>query len=305
VPPPAEGWSDEVDEVLDGDLTTGLGYVTPAGGVVISAVAPLGLRDRDAGTVTFTTSLGFGKKLERMKRNPRVALAYHAREQGFSGSSLYVLVQGMARPTTEPSRDYLERVIQPAATRFMGPPKEGVFWDRWLQAYYADRVPVEVQVERVRVLPGDSLVSSPPSQSPPKKGVEARVKPTKLTLPHRLLGWVGEDGFPELVPFDAPTVYGHGFDISSPAGLPEGERRAGVLAHDYRAQLVGIESRQHTGWLTVEDGEGFYSPHTVAGFKAPANKTLLLLANGFMARRGLKKARKEARAKLHEEQALG
>jgi len=32
----------------------------------------------------------------------------------------------------------------------------------------------------------------------------------------------------------------------------------------------------------------------VSKFKAPANKTVLLLANGFMARRGLKKARRAA-----------
>ena len=52
-------WDDETDGILGGDLTTALAYLTPAGGSVISAVAPVGLRDREAGTVTFTTSLGF------------------------------------------------------------------------------------------------------------------------------------------------------------------------------------------------------------------------------------------------------
>jgi hypothetical protein len=33
------------------------------------------------------------------------------------------------------------------------------------------------------------------------------------------------------------------------------------------------------------------APHTESGFRAPANKTVLLLANGFMARRDLKRAR--------------
>jgi hypothetical protein len=37
-----------------------------------------------------------------------------------------------------------------------------------------------------------------------------------------------------------------------------------------------------------------YAPHTEGGFKVPANKTLLLLANGFLAKRGLKKARAAA-----------
>src|SRR6185503_17981435 len=94
-------WSDEVDSILDGDLTAGLAYVTPAGGAVVTAVAPIGLHDRETGTVGFTTSLGFGKKLDRIRRNPKVALAYHAREHGFAKSDLYVLVQGVARPTTD------------------------------------------------------------------------------------------------------------------------------------------------------------------------------------------------------------
>ena len=77
-------WPDSVDEIIGGDLTAALAYVTPAGGAVVTAVAPVGLRDRAAGTVTFTTSLGLGRKLERIARNPRVALAYHAREHGFA-----------------------------------------------------------------------------------------------------------------------------------------------------------------------------------------------------------------------------
>jgi hypothetical protein len=287
-------WSDEVDAIIDGDLTAGLAYITPAGGVVVTAVAPLGLRDRAAGTVGFTTSLGFGKKLERIKRNPRVALAYHAREHGFAKSGLYVLVQGIAKPVTEPDRDYIENVISPRAERFMGPPRRGLFWDRWLQAYYADRVPVTVEVEKVQVWPGEEIVSSPPSQSPPKNGTGPRVKPLGVDLPHRLIGWVGSDGLPEVAPFDGRVTDDGTIEVESPIGLPAGERRAGLLAHDYNAKLIGLEARQHTGWLAADGSRGTYAPHTVSRFKAPANKTLLLLANGFLARRGLKKARRAA-----------
>jgi hypothetical protein len=290
-------WSDEAEGIIDGDLTAGLAYVTPAGGVVVTAVAPIGLHDRAAGTVGFTTSLGFGKKLERIKRNPKVALAYHAREHGFADSDLYVLAQGIARPTTDPDRDYLENVIAKKAERFMGPPKRGVFWDRWLEAYYSDRVPVTVDVEHVLTWPGDELVSGPPSQSPPKNGTGPRVKPLGMDLPHRLIGWTGANGFPEVVPVDARVADDGWIEVQSSAGLPAGERRAGLLAHDYNAKLIGLEARQHTGWLVSEDGSrGRYAPHTVSKFKAPANKTVLLLANGFMARRGLKKARRAAAA---------
>src|SRR3954469_19692810 len=101
-------WPDAVDEPLAGDLTAALAYVTPAGGAVVTAVAPIGLRDRDEGTVSFTTSLGFGRKLERIERDPRVALAYHAREHGLSDSPPYVLVQGGAWFVKHPDQESLD-----------------------------------------------------------------------------------------------------------------------------------------------------------------------------------------------------
>src|SRR3954471_23834257 len=118
---PAVQWPDALDEIIGGDLTTALAYLTPAGGAVVTAVAPIGLRDRDQGTVSFTTSLGFGRKLERIERAPRVALGYHAREHGLSKSSRFVLVQGSATVVKEPDRDYLE-FIGRQATPFMGEP---------------------------------------------------------------------------------------------------------------------------------------------------------------------------------------
>jgi hypothetical protein len=280
-------------------------------------VSPIGLRDRQAGTVTFTTSLGFGKKLERIRRDPRVALAYHAREHGFAHGSLYVLVQGRAEAKLPPDRDYLESVIGPASERFMGPRKQGrLFWDRWLQEYYADRVPVTVAVERIVVWPdlgcqreptvlGAPRSTSPaPSQTPPAKGTAPRIDPdrsaTRLRrLEHRLLGFVDGDGLPIVVPVEVTGAGEEGIRIAAAEGLlPAGSRRAGLLAHEYRAKLVGLAARQYTGWLEVAhpDGrQGLYAPHTEQGFRAPPNKTLLLLANGLLAKRGLRRARRADR----------
>src|SRR6267378_2347536 len=86
-------WSDEADEIIGSDLTAGVMYVTPAGGSVVTAVAPIGLHDRE----------------------PRVALAYHAREHGFSTRPEFVLVQGRATIVETPDRDYLEEVVAPRA----------------------------------------------------------------------------------------------------------------------------------------------------------------------------------------------
>ena len=69
------------------------------------------------------------------------------------------------------------------------------------------------------------------------------------------------------------------------------------MLHNPLRERPVVESRQHTGWLTVDADEATYAPHTAAGFKAPANKTLLLFANGFMARRGLKKAQRAHRGR--------
>ncbi len=300
-------WTDADDAVIAGDLTAALAYVTPAGGAVVTAVAPIGMRDRQAGTVGFTTSLGFGRKLDRIKENPKVALAYHAREHGFASEPRFVLVQGTASYDSHPDRAVLENVVGPASTRFMGPPRRGPFWDRWLRVYYADRVLVTVQVERVLSWPdlgcaGERDVAGAPApagdpgeQTPPKGGAGPRVDVSRAArrlrrLPHALVAYPGADGFPLIVPVTIGADSETGIALEGP--LATGGRRAGLLAHRYEAKLIGLETRQHTGWLQ----DGVYAPHTENGFRAPANKTLLLLGNGLLARRGLKQARALGRA---------
>jgi Pyridoxamine 5'-phosphate oxidase len=196
-------WPDDVDAVLAGHMTAALAYLTPAGGAVVTAVAPVGMRDRGQGTVTFTTSLGFGKKLERIERDPRVALAYHAREHGFASCDSFVLVQGRCRPVPPADEDWNSRVLGPASARFMGPPRRGRFWDRWLREYYADRVPVTVDVARIVVWPsldcsGEPVVhgaerpdGEPPSQAAPKKGTGPRLDARQATSRVRHPGELG------------------------------------------------------------------------------------------------------------------
>jgi hypothetical protein len=309
----ATAWSDEVDRVIDGDLTAALAYVTPAGGAVVTAVAPIGLRDREHGTVGFTTSLGLPRKLERIRRDPRIALAYHARKHGFADGTSYVMVQGDATVTLEPDRALLEDEIGPRAERYLGARKSGRFWDRWLQEYYADRVPVDVDVRRIVVWPelecsgAAEVAGEPPPaahaepQSPPKNGTGPRIDATRAggkakRLPYVLLGFAGADGYPVVHPVSIADATPDGIVLQAATAslLPPGGRRAGLLAHDYGKQLVGLQARQFTGWLTVEEGSNraLYAPHTEQGFRAPGNKTLLLLANGFLAKRGLKKARR-------------
>ena len=300
-------WSDSEDAIIDGDVTAALAYPTPAGGAVLTPVSPFGLRDRAAAAVSFTTSLGFGRKLERISANPRVALAFHAREHGFASEPRFVIVQGTARYDADPDRDVLEQRVRPASSRFMGPPRTGVFWGRWLSAYYEDRVLVTVRVQRAISWPdiacaGEPTVTGeplpaqdPPPQAPPKNGTAPRIDVQRAArrvakLPHILLAWVGADGLPLIAPARLEHSSPEGLRLSGP--LPAGGRRAGLLAHRYEPQLIGLEVRQYTGWLN----DGIYAPHTERGFRAPANKTVVLLANGLMARRGLRRGRALGRA---------
>ena len=189
-------WDDAVDAILAGDLTGALGYRTPAGGVVVQAVAPIGLRDREAGTVGFTTSLGFSKKLDRIGRDPRVAMAYHAREHGFADGPAYVLVQGRARVVAAPT-DAERLELRAHAERHLGPAAEGWFWDRWLREYYRVRVPVGIAVERILAWPdlrcsgepavlGAPVPGEPaPDQAPPRE----RDRPAGGRGPRARGGW--------------------------------------------------------------------------------------------------------------------
>lgn len=306
-------WPDDVDEVLGGDLAVAVAYLTPAGGAVPVAVAPLGMRDRERGTVTFTTSLGFGRKLERIHRDPRVALAYHAREHGFSASSLYVVLQGDAEISLDPDERYLLREIAPRSDRFLGERKTGFFWDRWLREYYRDRVPVHVTARRVTVWPrldasgdptvhGPAVADPPASQREPRGGAGPRVDCERAArrcraTSHQLLAYRDSDGYPAVSPVTVGRADARGMQLlAAPGLLPPGARRAGLLAHSFQPKLIGLTARQLTGWLQVsEDGQALYAPHTEQGFHGPANKTLLLFANGLLAKRGLRQAQREGR----------
>lgn len=305
-------WDDEVEAVLAGDLTAALGYRTPAGGVVVQAVAPIALHRRDERTVGFTTSLGFSRKLDRIAADPRVALAFHAREHGRSDSSAFVLVQGRAHVVAAPSTEERRRVRELAISH-LGSPKQGWFWDRWLREYYAARVPVRVEVDRIVIWPdldcvgtarvlGEPLpAATPDPQTAPARGAGPRVDAQRAArllrgTAHRLLGFAGADGRPVIVPVEVESADAHGVRLVAAAPLPPGGRRAGLLGHSYRPQLIGLEARQYTGWLEVTEGSrGVYSPHTAQGYRAPPNKTLLLLLNGLLAKRGMRKARRRAR----------
>jgi len=312
----AVSWPAGADEVIKGDITAAAAYLTPAGGAVVTSVAPCGIGDRERGVLGFTTSLGFGKKLERIVADPHVALAYHSREHGFSASPAFVLAQGIASVDLTPSRQRLEAMI-PQAERYLGEVKHGRVWDRLLHEYYQERVFVDIAVARVAVWPdlnaaGDMQVTGAPwpgpaaPQPPPRGGTGPRMDVAKsagqiAARPHRVLAYRGADGFPVVVPVQIAGHDAAGLRLVAAAGvLPPGGRRAGLLAHAYRPQLVGLSTRIFTGWLEAGGDGPVYAPHTSKGFVAPPNKNTLLVLNGLLAKFGMWQARRHGVAEQLE-----
>jgi hypothetical protein len=300
-------WSDEIDEILGGDLAAGFAYLTPAKGVVISPMAPLGLRDREKGTVTLSTSLGLWKKLDRIRRNPGVAVAYHAREHGLTDRPGFVLVQGRASFSPTPDRDWLES-ITPQWDEFLGPRSTGPT-GRMLDVYYWQRVAIEVEVERIIAYPTEAadgvpeLVGSDPPPPPdpqpePKGGTGPREDVGRIAtriqrLPHTLLGWCGADELPRVVPVTGVDAAEDGLRLRLPPGsAPAGGRRAGLTSHWFQPRMIGQEQRIHTGWMTSENpDEALYAPHTKAGYRLPASKPLMFFGCAMLAPR-MRSARK-------------
>jgi nitroimidazol reductase NimA-like FMN-containing flavoprotein (pyridoxamine 5'-phosphate oxidase superfamily) len=306
----SSNWPDTADEILAGDQVVVLASITPARGVVLTPLTNFGTRDRQAGTLTaVNTSVGVWKKLERMRRNPNVALAYHTREHGFSGRPEYVLVQG--RASLLPPVPEFPASMGHAWERFGGPVTGGPLWDRWLRVW-ATRVAVELAVERVIVWPdlscrgvsevhGRPLPEEPPEPPrPPARGTAPRLDCRRAAtrahrLPHVLLGWVGADGFPLAVPVEVDGYEARGIVLRGADGLvPPGGRRAGLTAHWFARYTFGQRQRVHTGWLQTErpGGRIVYAPHTHTGYRLPTSRFLFRLVAGFEARRRLRGARR-------------
>src|SRR5688500_17306242 len=111
LPRPARtiAWPQAVDDVLAGDQAVALAHVTPASGAVLTPLNNYGLRDREAGAVApLSSSVGMWRKLDRIQKSPRVAVAFHTREHGFSDRPEYVLVQGYASPSPLSDRGWVD-----------------------------------------------------------------------------------------------------------------------------------------------------------------------------------------------------
>lgn len=301
-------WPDPVETVVEGDHVVMLAYVTPASGVVLTPVTNFGPHDRRAGTMTVNSSVGAPKKLDRVRRNPHVALAFHTRAHALCDRSEFVLAQGRAA-LSAPVADYPASILE-RWERFERWSDVGHLWKRWLRVY-ALRVGIETAVERVRVwqnlscggpaeVHGTTPAGPPPPQSPPRGGTGPRIDHVRAArsaarLPHVLLGWVGADGLPEVAPVEISGTTADGIVLEAPKGLvPPGGRRAGLTAHWFARGVIGQHQRVHTGWLEpAPDGSKLiYAPHTAATYRFPASEILFRVVAGGGTRWRLRRARR-------------
>lgn len=301
-------WSERVDGILGGDAIAVLGLVTPAAGVVLIPVAPVGMRDRVEGTVTFTSSLGYWRKLERIDRNNRVALLYSDRSHGHSEDPLTVLVQGDASIESCPNETFLDELFQVDMPRFFGLTPQGVVWDRLTHVYNRVRVRVTVSVKRLLAwdpASGDVVETrgDPPPPKPRPQRVTAGGTGPRVSirgtarraarLRTTCLGYVGHDTYPVLTQVNIMDHSTDGLDLSSVRRLPQGGRRASLFSQTFGPQLTGVSVQHLSGWLHVSQDGLRFSPHRARGFTAPFGMRFATFVGSIQTRVGLRKARQK------------
>jgi hypothetical protein len=256
---------------------------------------------RDGGpTVDVTTGLGYPKKANDARRNPRVALLFSDPTGSGTTSGLQVLVQGFAEVddrdlVANRERYWRESWDKLPGTRRMHPPKAL----RGLFGWYYTRIYVHVRPERVFVWPDGDLDRAPACHGAhleevrsghSEEPLEPHEPPTGGEIPwgerveelgrgHEtaVLAWVAPDGFPlaARLPVSADPSRRRILLGSQPAGLPMIEGRACLTAHRHSPDFTWQENFQVRGDLVREDGRLALMPHKlVGGFELPNESQL-------------------------------
>jgi hypothetical protein len=248
-----------------------------------------------APTIDVTTGLGYPKKAEDARRNPRVALLFSDPTGAGIESGLQVLVQGAAHVddhdlAANRDRYWRESWEKLPGIRNMHPPRllRGLF--NW---YYA-RIYVKVRPERVFIWPtGDPETppevldarmeevrsghsEEPPEPHEPLAGGEiawdSRLEQLGTRHETAVVAWVAPDGFPLAVrlPVEPDEAARRVMLGAAPAGFPLEEGRACLTAHSHAPDFSWQENFQVRGDL-VRSGNGWalVPRKLVGGFELP------------------------------------
>ena len=275
-----------------------------------------------APTIDVTTGIGYPKKADDAKRNPRVALLFSDPTGSGIDSGIQVLVQGTAdvdESDLDANRERYRReaVAKLPATKEMLPPR----WLEGLFSWYFERIYVKTRPERVFVWPGGDIASEPEvfdahleevrsghTEEPPEPhepaaggatAWDARIE--ELGVRHRtaVLSWVAPDGFPLAVriPVSVDRDQRRIRLGAQPAGLPLAEGRACLVAHAHAPQFTWQENFQVRGDLVRDDDGLALLPHKlVGGFELPKESRIAGLRRNFSKARRFHRIAKERRA---------
>ena len=216
------------------------------------------------------------------------AIAYHTRKHGFSDRPEYVLVQGRGSLTPVEDRDWVDRHRDD-----MGPLRRPASAEP-LYGVVAARVPLARRYParhrpRAWSWPDLACTASPRSTAlrfrTRRRAAEAH-RPRgrgrgsgtsgrhegREGLPHVLLGWVGGDGFPMVVPGRSPRSR-RSRDAAAGARRPDARRRSARRAPGARLRAstrpARISPSTRAGSSPSSDGAAVYAPHTQAGYRMP------------------------------------
>ncbi len=250
--------------------------------------------------VDVTTGLGYPKKANDARRNPRVALLFSDPTGSGVASGLQVLVQGTAEVDDRDLAANRERYWRESwnklpGTRRMHPPKllRGLF------GWYYTRIYVHVRPERVFVWADGDLGKTPachgahleevrsghseepiePHEPPTGGGIPWEGRAEELGRRHEtaVLAWVAPDGFPlaARVPVSTDPSRRRILLGEEPAGLPVIEGRACLTAHSHAPDFAWQENFQVRGDLVRDGGRLALVPHKlVGGFELPNESQL-------------------------------
>jgi hypothetical protein len=287
----------EVREVFERFVTTVLVTTDSRGQPIVWPVTPYcGQGDP---TIDVTTGIGYPKKAEDARRNPRVGLCFSDPTGSGIESGIRVLVQGMAEVDDRDLKANRERyrresIRKSPAIKGMLPPKlvEGAF------GWYFERIYIKVRPERVFVWPdGDPMqepevqdshieevrsghVEEPVAEHAPEAGGtrawDDRIEELGDRYREAVIAWVAPDGFPLAVrlPVSLDRSARQIRIDAEPAGLPLLNGRAALTAHSHDPDFSWQENFQVRGDLVRDERGWALVPHKlIGGFELPDEGT--------------------------------
>jgi hypothetical protein len=287
----------EIQRVFDRFITTELTTVDAKGQPITWPVTPY--YSPGDPCIDVTTGLGYPKKANDARRNPKVSLLFSDPTGSGGEHAPQVLVQGTAEVDDRDLDANRERYVRESAeklpaTKEMLPPKPLRRMFNW----YFSRIYVHVRPERVYAWPGGDAATEPElfdshmeevrsghdeepggDHAPPGGGApvwDERLDELGERYPKAVISVVAPDGFPFSVRLpieldrDARRVRLEG----APVGVPWQPGLACLTAHDHDPDFRWQRNFQLRGDLVEEGGAWAVVPRRlVGGFELPPSST--------------------------------